>query len=79
LPERGVVVVAVPPGFSPDWAMDDWWQQPRRLMCQVGKRGITYIVAFEGMTKPHLFHEKVLLPTGETSAEIKRVAATKGE
>ena len=67
LPERAVVFVAIPPGFSPDWAMADLRKEPRPLMCQVGARVVTYIVGFEDNPRPWLFKERYLLPTGETA------------
>jgi hypothetical protein len=75
LPEIGAVVVVIPPGFSPDWAMDDLWSKPRRLMCQVGARDVTYFIGFEGDRRPHLMHERDLLPTGEKAAAVQLVAA----
>jgi hypothetical protein len=44
---------------------------PRPLMCQVGARHVTYIVAFEGDPRPTLLREKYLLPTREPSAEMR--------
>jgi hypothetical protein len=70
LPERGAVVAVIPPGFSPDWAWADTLGKPRPLMCQVGARTVTCIVAFEGDPKPHLLRETYLLPTDEPAAEI---------
>ena len=64
-PPVAAIVAVVPPGFSPDWAMDDLWGEPRRLMHRVGALKITYIVAFEGNPVPYLLHERDLLPTGE--------------
>ena len=44
---------------------------PRRLMCQVPDKAVTYLVAFEGDPKPHILREKYLLPApGELPATI---------
>ena len=71
LPVLGAVVAVVPPNFSPDHAWDDLYGRPRRLMCQVPVRHVTYIVAFEGDQAPHLLREAYLLPTNEPPADIK--------
>jgi len=39
-PPELIVLVAVPPGFSPDDAMADLFGEPRPLMKRVGKRGV---------------------------------------
>ena len=70
LPEIGAIVTVIPPNFSPDWAWADTLGKPRPIMAQVGKRYVTYIVAFEGDAKPHLLREQYLLPTDEPPAEI---------
>lgn len=48
-PREAVVAVAIPPGFSPDFALADLVGEPRPLMAQVGARGITYqaVVSFK--------------------------------
>lgn len=43
-PERLVALVAVPPGFSPDYAIADLLNKPRPLMVRRGIRGISYIM-----------------------------------
>lgn len=76
LSERCAVVAVVPPGVSPDHVWDDLRGQPRRLMHQVPRRAVTYIVAFEGDPTPHLLRESYLLPApGEPSANIAFVSA----
>jgi hypothetical protein len=74
LPDKGAVVTVIPPHFSPDWAWADTLGKPRPLMCQVGARVVTYIVAFEGDPKPHLLREAYLAPTNEPPAEISFAA-----
>jgi hypothetical protein len=69
--KTGDVVTVIPLGFSPDWAWADTLGNPRPLMCQVGARHVTYIVAFEGDPRPTLLREKYLLPTREPSAEMR--------
>lgn len=71
LPARGAVVAVIAPGFSPDHAWDDLRGRPRRLMAQVPARAVTYIIAFEGDTSPHLMRERDLLPApGEPLADV---------
>lgn len=71
LPDRAAIAVAIPPGFSPDWAMADLRGAPRPLMHQVGSRSITYIVGFDSNPKPYLFNERDLLPSNEPPVDIK--------
>lgn len=75
LPRKAVVAVAVPPGFSPDYAMADLLGEPRPLMSQVGARCITYILVRENDPKPYLLRESDLLATG-TSVEIGTISST---
>lgn len=69
-PREAVVASAIPPGFSPDWALADLVGEPRPLMCQVGARGVTYILVRENDTKPYLIGERDLLPSGKEPVEI---------
>lgn len=66
-PERLAVLVAVPPGFSPSYALADLLGRPRPLMCQVEARHITYICCdFEGQDRtPYLVRERDLRATGD--------------
>jgi hypothetical protein len=73
-PREAVVAVAVPPQFSPDWALADLMGEPRPLMCQVGARGITYILVRENDPKPYLAKERDLLPSGKEPIEIDTVS-----
>jgi hypothetical protein len=61
-PPELIVLVAVPPGFSPDDAMADLVGEPRPLMKQVGRRAVTYIL------------ERDLLPSGKEPVEIGTVS-----
>ena len=70
LPVLGAIVAVVPPGFSPDHALDDLHRKPRRLLYQVPVQHVTYIVALEGDRVPHLLREAYLLPTNEPPADI---------
>ena len=65
-----VVLVAVPSGFSPDDALADLLGEPRPVMTRVGKRGVSYILCFEGDPKPYLCRERDLLPSGKPPVEI---------
>ena len=70
------VLVAVPPGFSPDDALADLLGEPRSLMTRVGVRSVTYILANEGDPKPYLCREADLMPSGEESVDIGSVSRT---
>ncbi len=65
-----VVAVAIPPGFSPDWALADLRGAPRPLMYEVGRRTITYLVGFENDKRPWLMREIDLLPSGLPPGEV---------
>lgn len=72
-PREAVVAVAIPPGFSPDWALADLVGEPRPALAQVGARGVTYILVNEGDKTPYLAREKDLLPSGKPPLEIGTV------
>lgn len=73
-PAEMIVLVAVPPGFSPDDAVADLLGEPRPLMKRVGSRSVTYIVfAEEGGIYGHLA-ERHLLPSGKKLVEIGSVS-----
>ena len=73
-PAEMIVLVAIPPGFSPDDAMADLLGNPRPLMKQVGSRRITYIVyGEEGGIYGHLA-ERHLLPSGKEPREIGMIS-----
>jgi hypothetical protein len=69
-PPELVVAVAIPPGFSPDYALADLVGEPRPLMCQVGARKITYILVRENDPKPYCASERDLLPSGKPPVEM---------
>jgi len=69
-PEELTVLVAIPPGFSPDDALADLLGKPRPVMTQVGRRSITYILCREGDQTPYNCCEKDLLPSGKPAVEI---------
>ena len=73
-PPELIVLVAVPPGFSPDHALADLVGEPRPLMAQVGSRSITYVLVRENDPKPYLARERDLLPSGKPSVEIGTVS-----
>lgn len=73
-PPELVVLVAIPPMFSPDDALADLMGKPRPLMKQVGSRGVTYILCREGDTKPYHCRERDLLPSGKEPVEIGTVS-----
>lgn len=73
-PAELVVLVAVPPGFSPDDALADALGEPRQVMTQVGRRGISYILCQGGDPKPYHCGEKDLLSSGKEPIEIGTVA-----
>lgn len=74
-PAEMIVLVAVPPGFSPDDALADLTGQPRPLMKSVGRRTITYVLAEVGNPKPYICGERYLLPSGKEPVEIGAVSA----
>lgn len=69
-PREAVVVVAIPPDFSPDHALADLVGEPRPLMAQVGARSVTYLLVRENDPKPYLARERDLLPSGKPPVEI---------
>lgn len=73
-PPELIVLVAVPPGFSPDDAMADLVGEPRPLMKQVGRRVVTYILCQEDSPKVYLCRERDLLPSGKEPVEIGTVS-----
>lgn len=73
-PAELVVLVAIPPGFSPDDAMADLMGRPRPMMKQVGRRVITYILCREGDHTPYSCRERDLLPSGKEPIEIGTVS-----
>lgn len=70
IPAELIVAVAVPPNFSPDWALADLVGEPRALMHQVGSRAITYILVRENDPKPYHLNERDLRPSGKEPIEI---------
>lgn len=73
-PPELIVLVAVPPGFSPDDAMADLVGEPRPLMKQVGRRAVTYILCQEDSPKVYSCRERDLLPSGKEPVEIGTVS-----
>lgn len=73
-PAELVVLVAIPPGFSPDDALADLVGEPRPLMKQVGRRAITYLLWQEGNSTPFLCRERDLLPSGKEPVGIGAVS-----
>lgn len=75
-PEIAVVMVAIPPNFSPTAALADLLGQPRPLMVEAGRKVVQYILANEGDERPYLVRERYLIATGET-VEIGTVTCKK--
>lgn len=73
-PPELIVLVAVPPGFSPDDAMADLVGEPRPLMKQVGRRAVTYILCQEDSPKVYSCRERDLLPSSKEPVEIGTVS-----
>jgi hypothetical protein len=73
-PPELIVLVAVPPGFSPDDAMADLVGEPRPLMKEVGRRAVTYILCQEDSPKVYLCRERDLLSSGKEPVEIGTVS-----
>ncbi len=72
-PAELVVLVAIPPGFSPDDALADLTGKPRPLMKQVGARIIKYILGRENDPTPYCCDERDILPSGKEPVEIGTV------
>lgn len=72
-PREAIVAVAIPIGFSPDYALADLVGEPRPLMTRVGARVVTYILVRDGDPKPYLARESDLLPSGKEPVEIGAV------
>lgn len=66
----GAIAAVVPPGFPPEYAWADATKRPRPLMITRPFRSVSYIVGFEGDTRPFLLRERDLLPSGHSRAEI---------
>lgn len=73
-PAELIVLVAIPPGFSPDDAMADLVGEPRPLMKQVGRRVISYILWHEADPRVYTCRERDLLPSGKEPVEIGTVS-----
>ena len=62
MPSQLVVLVAIPPGFSPDDARADLLGKPRPMMKRVGVRAITYLLVADAESgDTFLLREKHLL------------------
>lgn len=70
IPAELVVAVAIPPNFSPDWALADLVGEPRPPMHQVGARTISYILVRENDPTPYLVKERDLRPSGKEPVEM---------
>lgn len=75
-PPELIVLVAIPPHFSPDDAMADLVGDPRPMMKQVGQRAITYILCRENDRTAYTCRERDLLPSGKEPVEIGTVSAS---
>lgn len=78
VPREAIIAVAIPPGFSADYALADLVGEPRPLMINhLGERSVTYILVVEGDRRPYHVREKDLTPTGKTVeiGSIKREGA----
>jgi hypothetical protein len=73
-PAELIVLVAVPPGFSPDDALADLFGESRPLLKQVGRRVVTYILCEHDSPKVYWCRERDLLPSGKEPFEIGTVS-----
>lgn len=73
-PPEAVVLVAIPPGFSPDYALADLMGEPRPLMIREGRRTVAYILANDGDATPYWAREADLLVSGKPPIEIGTIA-----
>lgn len=69
-PPELIVLVVIPPGFSPDDAMADLFGEQRPMMKQVGRRVVSYILCREGDTVAYTCCERDLLASGKECVEI---------
>lgn len=75
-PPELIVLVAIPPGFSPDDAMADLVGKPRPFMKQVGRRVVSYICCREDDQAAYICRERDLMPSGKEPVEIGTVSTT---
>lgn len=73
MPAELIVAMAIPPGFSPDFALSDLVGEPRPLMHRVGCRTISYILVREDDPKPYLLNERDLRPSNKPPIELGTV------
>lgn len=73
--EEFIVLVAIPPGFSPDYALADLFDKSRPLMHRVGSKAISYLLHAEGGDRAYLLKEAHLLPSGKEPVEIGSISA----
>ena len=73
-PAELVVLVAIPPGFSPDDAMADLFAEPRPLMKRIGRRVVSYILCRDGDPTAYTCHQRDLLPSGKEPVDIGTVS-----
>lgn len=74
-PPELVVLVAIPPGFSPDDALADLVGKPRPLMKRVGSSRIKYLLCREGDAKPYCCGERDILPSGKEPVDVGEIKA----
>ena len=73
-PPELIVLVAIPPGFSPDDALADLVGEPRPVMKEVGRRTISYILCRENDKTVYTCRERDLLSSGKEPVEIETVS-----
>lgn len=73
-PAELIVLVAMPPQFSPDDALADMFGEARSLMKRVGKRVITYLLCQEGHPDVYWCRETDVLPSGKEPIEIGTIS-----
>ena len=74
-PPELIVLVAIPPGFSPDDAMADLVGKQRPLMKRVGSRKIKYILCCENDPTAYHCGERDLMPSGKEPVDVGTVSA----
>lgn len=70
-PPELIVLVAIPPGFSPDDALADLVGEPRPFMKRAGRRRIQYILCRTDDPKPYLCGDRDLIPSGKERVEVE--------
>lgn len=73
-PPELIVLVVIPPNFSPSDALADLFDEPRPFMKQVGRRVVSYLLCAENNPAVYLCTDRDLLPSGKEPIEIGSIS-----